>query len=122
MKNTFVAGKISDPDQLVESAMFAGMRAANAVTPVPFAHTIDGGKQMVERGGICGSAAVTVHPGSDFYDTIRALLGGRDGAVKLLPPPEQCGQSYEKSAAWAHAVVAVLIPAGVRAEARVWID
>lgn len=116
----FVAGKMGNTADLFNSAMAAGRAAALNVKPVPAAGMPTASSvHHVEREGICGHADVIVRPGSPHYDSLNGRVKGH---FIVLDPPSDLGQSYERYAAWAHAMVAVLIPAGVDAEARVWID
>lgn len=122
-QTAFIAGGWHGaPDKLYAAVQTAGLTAANRVNPVAHAAVLNG-NQIVEREGICGSAAVKVYPGSEFYDWAAQGELVKDGAIKLTPDiSDVLGQSYERWAAWAHAVVAALIPAGIYAEAVVWID
>jgi hypothetical protein len=124
-----MTGSYANHGELLAAAMDAGNAAADRVQPTPCIFTTNVLGEIQSYGdpsGPCGMAAVSVYPDSDFYQYL--VTEGHtvrdDQTIRLSAPggPNTFDQSYERHAAWAHAVVAVLITAGVDADARAWID
>lgn len=119
---------------LFSEADKAGQAAAEVCTPTPMcvverANPLDDSSPIVKAyepvmGGICGTAYVTIRPGTSAaakyakaeYGAFKAYYGGVQFSVNGY------GQSVEKSLAYAGAFAGVLQGAGIKAYTDSWIN